>query len=88
MVALFRRPLGFGEIVLPREVVATHVTSPPDDAVFVSTDDESGLADFATGRNEVEQLTRPQYVARVSSRVLGRPLSATPRDRRKSHAGN
>jgi hypothetical protein len=29
VVALCERPLGFGEIVLPRQIVAAHVAKPP-----------------------------------------------------------
>lgn len=35
VVATFARPLGFGEIVLPRSLAVRHVTDPLDDAVFV-----------------------------------------------------
>ena len=35
VVATFARPLGFGEVVLPRSLAARHVTDPLDDAVFV-----------------------------------------------------
>ncbi len=36
VVAQYTRPLGFGEVVLPRQFVADHVTQPLDDAVFVT----------------------------------------------------
>ena len=36
VVALYTRPLGFGEVVLPRQLVSSHVTQPLDDAVFVT----------------------------------------------------
>jgi putative ABC transport system permease protein len=35
VVAEYTRPLGFGEVVLPRRLVANHVTQMLDDAVFV-----------------------------------------------------
>ena len=37
VVATFARPLGFADIVLPRALVARHVTDALDDAVFVTS---------------------------------------------------
>ncbi len=36
VVAQYTRPLGFGDVVLPRKLVEGHVTQPLDDAVFVA----------------------------------------------------
>jgi putative ABC transport system permease protein len=71
VVALFRRPLGFGQVVLPRGVVAGHVTDPLDDAVFVTTAGRAaagrGLQQLAREHPGVEVLTRQQYLRRVDS---------------------
>jgi putative ABC transport system permease protein len=71
VVALFDRPLGFGEVVLPRSVVAGHVARPLDDAVFVRTRDggAAGLERLAAGRGDIETLDRDGYVARVGHGV-------------------
>ena len=68
VAATFTRPLGFGEIVLPRELVAAHVTQPLDDAVFVSstrgTSQDKLLARLRTlahAEPTVTVLTRLQY---------------------------
>jgi putative ABC transport system permease protein len=71
VAALFRRPLGFGQIVLPRSVVAGHVTELLDDAVFVRSrpgangDVGEALERLARARGGIEVLTRSQYLARV-----------------------
>jgi putative ABC transport system permease protein len=70
VVALFRRPLGFGEVVLPRRVVETHVTDPLDDAVFVATAGSDGPARKRLARlHGVEVLTGTSYVRRIESSV-------------------
>jgi putative ABC transport system permease protein len=68
VAATYRRPLGFGELVLPRSLVARHVTAPLDQAVFVTA--SPGTAERAlVARLErltraypgVDVLTRAQY---------------------------
>ena len=68
VAATFTRPLGFGEIVLPRALVERHVTYPLDDAVFISATPgtaEAGLLTrlraLARSQPTVQVLTRPQY---------------------------
>ena len=46
VVAEYTRPLGFGEVVMPRRLVQGHVTQPLDDAVFVVGDPEVRAADL------------------------------------------
>ncbi len=69
LVALYDRPLGFGRVVLPRRVVAGHVTDRLDDAVFVRGDHDDRvaveLARLARARGGAELLTRAQYLRRL-----------------------
>ena len=71
VVALFRRSLGFGEVVVPRRVVETHVGDPLDDAVFVSTraGAGAGLDRLAAAHPEAEVLTRGAYVQSIERGV-------------------
>jgi putative ABC transport system permease protein len=62
VVALYDRPLGFGEIVLPREVTAGHVTNPLDGAVFVTGGSGAALQELADANSGVEVLTRAEYL--------------------------
>ena len=68
VAATYARPLGFGEIVLPRALVERHVTNPLDDAVFVKAAPGASQADIlarlrtlAHGQPTVKVLTGAQY---------------------------
>jgi putative ABC transport system permease protein len=72
VAATYTRPLGFGEIVLPRQLVQRHVTHPLDDAVFVTSDDATdrstlvaGLEGLKLTNPTLEVTTRAQYQSRL-----------------------
>lgn len=76
VAALFRRPLGFGEIVLPRSVVAGHVTSPLGDAVFVTAAPGTDFGPLAGTHPDVEVLTRSEYLHRIDAAARKESLVA------------
>lgn len=78
LVAVFDRPLGFGEIVLPRAVVAAHVAKPLDDAIFVSTDGTGAaeLERLAASRPDLDVLGRSGYLARIAAGVRRQSVAA------------
>jgi putative ABC transport system permease protein len=78
VVALFDRPLGFGEIVLPRRVVAAHVARPLDDVVFVSTRGMGAdeLERMAASRRDTDVLGREGYLGRISAGVRKQSIAA------------
>jgi putative ABC transport system permease protein len=68
VAAIYARPLGYGEFVLPRTLVENHVTHPLDDAVFVratSTTDQTELLGrlrkLAHAQPSMQVITRSQY---------------------------
>lgn len=68
VAATFARPLGFGEVVLPRTLVEQHVTQALDDAVFVKSTRAADrgklfarLKELARAHPTVEVLTRSRY---------------------------
>ena len=68
VAATYARPLGFGDVVLPRALVEGHVTNPLDDAVFVKAAPGANPADIlarlrtlAHTQPTVKVLTRSQY---------------------------
>lgn len=72
VVALYGRPLGLGQVVLPRPVAAAHVSDPLDDAVFVTAEPgaegaavAAGLEELASAHAGVEVLTRGEYLHRL-----------------------
>ena len=74
VAATFTRPLGFAEIVLPRALVAGHVTHPLDDAVFVTSEPAARRASvitrleaFAHKYPGLEVSTRAQYERQLAS---------------------
>ncbi len=74
VAATFTRPLGFAEIVLPRALVAGHVTHPLDDAVFVTSAPAARRASvitrleaFAHRYPGLEVSTRAQYRRQLAS---------------------
>jgi putative ABC transport system permease protein len=71
VVALFDRPLGFAEVVLPRGTVAAHVARPLDDTIFVSTRGAGGggLERLAATRPGIDVLGRSAYLARIAGGV-------------------
>jgi putative ABC transport system permease protein len=74
VAALFRRPGGFGEAVLPRSVVAGHVTAALDGAVFVAGGGPA-LRDLARAHPEAELLTRAAYLRRIDAEVRQQALA-------------
>lgn len=78
VVALFDRPLGFGEIVLPRAVAAAHVARPLDDTIFVSTRGAGAddLELLAASRPDVDVLGRNGYLARIGAAVRQQSVAA------------
>ena len=67
VVATFKRPLGFGEIVLPRVLVERHVTERLDDAIFVRAADPAGLRALVHAYPTVQVLTRDGYRAELEA---------------------
>ena len=74
VVAEYTRPLGFGEVVLPRSLVAKHVTQPLDDTVFVSgkpgvrfAELEQALQRLRLDDRNVQVVSRSEYKATVDS---------------------
>ena len=68
VAATFARPLGFGEVILPRALVERHVQNAFDDDVFVSSDARANRAavvaaldSFAGSHPGLEVTTRAQY---------------------------
>jgi putative ABC transport system permease protein len=55
VVATFTRPLGFADIVLPREVVERHVSHRLDDVVFVKGDREAERRTLSAARDELRK---------------------------------
>ena len=74
VAALFRRPGGFGEAVLPRGVVAAHVTAALDGAVFVAGGGPA-LRDLARAHPEAELLTRASYLHRIDAEARRQALA-------------
>jgi putative ABC transport system permease protein len=75
VVALYHRPLGFGEVVLPRDVVAGHLTDPLDDEVFVSGGSVAALDRLVRAHPGAEALTRGQYLARLDRAAFRQSLA-------------
>jgi putative ABC transport system permease protein len=74
VAAIFTRPLGFGEIVLPRALAAGHVTSALDDAVFVTSEPGANrkavlarLQSLQQADPEVEVVTLADYQGRLAA---------------------
>ena len=65
VVAQFTRPLGFGEVVLPRALVEGHVTQPLDDAVFVTGDPDVRADDLGWTLQKL-------HAANPTIKVIGR----------------
>ncbi len=72
--AIFERPLGFGELVLPRSLAAAHVTDALDDAVFVTTahgvDEQRVAAALGTLTRDhpaVEVVSRSRYLSELKA---------------------
>jgi putative ABC transport system permease protein len=76
VVAVYHRSLGFGEIVVPRDAVAGHVTEPLDDDVFVSGGSAAALDRLVRAHPGAEVLTRGQYLARVDHAAWQQSLAA------------
>jgi putative ABC transport system permease protein len=75
VVALFHRPLGFGEVVVPRDVVARHVTEALDDEVFVSGGSSAALDRLTRAHPGAEVLTRSAYLARLDRAAFRQSLA-------------
>ena len=74
VAAIFERPLGFGELVLPRSLAAAHVTDALDDAVFVKTDRgadeqrvEAALRTLTRDHPAVDVLSRSRYLSELKA---------------------
>jgi putative ABC transport system permease protein len=65
VAAIFTRPLGFGDIVLPRALVERHVTDARDDAVFVSGGSLAALEQLRKANPDLEITTRKQFAQAV-----------------------
>jgi putative ABC transport system permease protein len=82
LAATFRLARGFGQIVLPRSVVAGHLSGPLDDAVFVRFGpgggaDAAGRLEGAAGTAAgVEVQTRSQYLQGVDADARKQSLAA------------
>ncbi len=74
VVAQYTRPLGFGDVVLPRKLVERHVTQPLDDAVFVAG--KPGV-----GASELERQLRTLRKADPTITVVSRSDYETTIDR-------
>ena len=75
VAATFTRPLGFGEIVLPRALVARHVTQPLDDAVFVTSEPRTTRRDLMARLQELRQAYPTlEILTRSSISMLSKPL--------------
>ena len=74
VVAQYTRPLGFGDVVLPRKLVEGHVTQPLDDAVFVAG--KPGV-----GASELERQLRTLRAADPTIAVVSRSDYETTIDR-------
>jgi putative ABC transport system permease protein len=82
VVVTYSRPLGFGDIVLPRSLAEQHVTESFDDAVFVrsvpGTDRRAvaaGLERFARVNPAIEITTRPQYESKLEDAARRQSLA-------------
>ena len=74
VVAQYKRPLGFGEVVLPRQLVSGHVTQPLDDVVFVtgargvsSTELAQTLETLQVADPTVQVVSRSAYEADIDA---------------------
>ncbi len=77
VAATYKRPLGFGDIVLSRQLARTHVTNALDDAVFVKSDPGSdrislgaALGKLAHKHPSVDVLTRSHYLSGLGAAAL------------------
>jgi len=82
VAAIFTRPLGFGEIVLPRPLVERHVTQQLDDTVFLAGDPgvsrsamTAHLRRFVSAHPTVEPATRGQYEHGLADSAAQRSLA-------------
>jgi putative ABC transport system permease protein len=74
VVAEYTRPLGFGEVIMPRRLVADHVTQMLDDDVFVSgargvrpAELERTLETLSAADPNIEVVSRSSYEANIDS---------------------
>jgi putative ABC transport system permease protein len=72
VAATYARPLGFGEILLPRALAERHASHPVDDMVFVQGRPGvstaalgAGLARLSAGNPDLKLATRAQYRSQV-----------------------
>jgi putative ABC transport system permease protein len=66
VAATLTRPLGFGDIVLPRALAARHVTDAFDDTVFVRGGSRAALEQLRQANPDLEVTTRRQLAQRVA----------------------
>jgi len=82
LVALYDRPLAFGAIVLPRSVVAGHITDALDDAVLVVDAPgakegvvAAGLARVAHANARIQVLDHSEYLERLDAEARKQSLA-------------
>ncbi len=82
VVALFRRPLGFGQVVVPVGLAEQHVSDPRADAILVSDaaggrpgEVRAGLERLARAYPGAEVLDRDAYLERIDSEARRESLA-------------
>jgi putative ABC transport system permease protein len=74
VAATYGRPLGFGEIVLPRTVAAPHVTDALDDVVYVKTQPGADVHALERLAPAVAVATRSQYLGELKAEARQQSL--------------
>ena len=81
IAATYARGLGFADVMLPRDLVRGHTTQPLDDTVLLrlrqgaDPDDVADRIDaLVTPEQDVQVLTRPQYLDNLGSEAADRNL--------------
>ncbi|GGV33003.1 ABC transporter permease [Actinomadura cremea] len=69
VVAIYERGHGFGDVLLPRDLVAGHTGTPLDDHVLVRTDGGADLAGVTAAYTGVRAVDAAAFGARVSKQV-------------------
>ncbi|MBE1535748.1 FtsX-like permease family protein [Actinomadura algeriensis] len=69
VVAIYERGHGFGDVLLPRDLVAGHTSTPLDDHVLVRTDGGADLTGVASANTGVRAIDSAEFGARVSRQV-------------------
>ncbi|WP_262402561.1 ABC transporter permease, partial [Actinomadura sp. CNU-125] len=69
VVAIYERGHGFGDVLLPRDLVAGHTGTPLDDHVLVRAEDGADLAGVTAAYTGVRAIDADEFGARVSEQV-------------------